>query len=84
MCEGVDIGIYLLLHREMDLLLPCLNYVPVSVHVDSVACLYLVFVQYQVPCVLGAQGECYMNCVFLYIASPYINPNMNSSPVPEC
>ena len=36
MYEGVDLDICLLLPRGMDLILPCLNYVPVSVHVSSV------------------------------------------------
>ena len=34
MYEGVDIDIYLLLLRGMDLIIPCLNYV--SVHINSV------------------------------------------------
>ena len=49
----------------------------------TLAWLYLVVVRYQVPCVLGAHDECYINYVYLYISSPYINPNMNSTPVPE-
>ena len=40
MYEGVNLSIYLLLPRGMDLILPCLNYVPV--HVTSLALLYLV------------------------------------------
>ena len=34
MYEGVDIDIYLLLLRGIDLIIPCLNYV--SVHINSV------------------------------------------------
>ena len=46
--------------------------------------LYLAFVRYQVPYVLGAHDELYINYVYLYISTPYINPNMNSTPVREC
>ena len=45
--------------------------------------LYLVFVRYQVPYVLDAHDERYINYVYLCISSPYVNPNMNSTPVPE-
>ena len=72
---------YVLLYRGMYFVLHCLN--PVSVHTWSVARLYLVFVRYQVPRVLGAHDECYINYVYRYISSPYINPNMSSTPVPE-
>ena len=34
MYEGVDLDIYLLLPRGMDLIVPCLDYV--SVHINSV------------------------------------------------
>ena len=46
--------------------------------------LRLVFVRYQVPYVLDAHDECYINYVYLYISSPYVNLNMNSTPVTEC
>ena len=46
--------------------------------------LYFVFVRYQVPYVLDAHDELYINYVYLYISSPYVNPNINSTPVPEC
>ena len=46
--------------------------------------LYLVLVRYQVPYVLDAHDECYINYVYLCISSPCVNPNINSTPVPEC
>ena len=46
--------------------------------------LYLVFVRYQVPYVLDAHDERYINHVYLGISSPYVNPNVNSTPVPKC
>ena len=54
-----------------------------QVHSCPVILSYLVFVRYQVLYVLDDHDECYINCVYLYISSPYINPNMNSTPVPE-
>ena len=36
MYERVDLNIYLLLPRGVDSILSCLNYVPVSVHINSV------------------------------------------------
>ena len=36
------------------------------------------------PYVSDAYDECYINYVYLYISNPYVNPNMNSTTVPEC
>ena len=33
---------------------------------------------------VGRSCEWYINYVYLYISSPYVNPNINSTPVPEC
>ena len=83
MYEGVDLDICLLLPRGMDLILPRVNKVPVLVRF-AVVHLYLVVVQYQVlPCLLGAHDECYIKYVHLCISSPYVNPNMKSTPEPE-
>ena len=46
--------------------------------------LYLVCVRYQVLYVLDAHDGLYINYVYLYISSPYVNPNINSTPVREC
>ena len=87
MFEGVDLDICLLFPRGVDLTLTCLNCVPVSVHVNSVVHLS--------GCTLSMYGTKYpvywalmmniiqINCFFLYISSPYINPNMNRTPIPE-
>ena len=83
MYEGVDLNICLLLPRGVDLILPRVNYVPVLVHV-AVVHLYLVVVQYQVlPCLLDTHDKRYINYVYLCISSPYVNPNMNSTPKSE-
>ena len=50
----------------------------------TVVHLYLVFVRYRVPYVLDAHDEWYINYVYLYISNSYVDPNINSTPVPEC
>ena len=60
MYEEVDLSLYLLLPRGMDLILPCLNYVPVHITLlvlvvpcGTITCCNVSLVQYQVTLCVG-------------------------------
>ena len=92
MCVGVNIRIYMCYPQEdgLNTSLSRVTYLILYTVLQLFSCtrcpvvhLYLIFVQYQVPCVLGAHDECYINYVYLCISSPYINHKMNSTPYPN-
>ena len=87
MCVGVDISIHVCYPQGdgLNTSLSRLSYLVLYTVLQLSGCPVVpYFVQYQVPCVLGAHDECYMNYVYLCISSPYINRNMNNTPLPKC